>query len=639
MATNQPIKLQPRPNVKQVGYLAKTFSDFRQNFIEFAKAYYPNTYADFNETSPGMMFIEMASYLGDVLSFYIDNSFKENLLAYAEDQKNIITIAQFLGYKPKIVAPASTTAEISILVPATEKDNMWVPDEKYLLYISAGSIFSTNDGRAIKFRLAEDVDFKDIAPDCYIVNTRVSGRPATFIVTKQCRLIAGVEKSIDVGFGTAKKFTSIILPDENIVGISDVVDSNGSKWYEVDFLAQDVIMDEVVIADNGEVGQLPSSGLRLKKVPKRFVKRINRDMKTELYFGSGVMNDAEEEVYLDSRQVANSQYGTNLLDTVGNVSLNNVNFLNNSAFGLAPANVSLTIKYVVGGGVESNTASNTITNIESLIVQNDITAYTQAEVGVFNATIQTAQIVNRIPATGGGEGESIEEIRENALAYFNAQNRVVTTEDYVMRSYALPSKYGRVAKAYTVRDEQLNSILTYTDPRFVNQSIKPTSVNLYVLGYNKDAKLTTLNTITKNNLARYLNQYRMLTDDINILDAFIINVGVKFDITVFRNYNVKDVLTRAIGVMQDYFSIDKWTINQPIIISDIYYQLGSVEGVQTVTNVEIFNKYLAQNGLDYQNYRYDIAQATINGVVYPSLDPSIFEVRYPQTDIIGSATQ
>ncbi len=639
MATNQPIKLQPRPNVKQIGYTAKTFSDFRQNFIEFAKAYYPNTYADFNETSPGMMFIEMASYLGDVLSFYVDNSFKENLLAYAEDQKNVISIAQFLGYKPQIIAPASTTAELSILVPATEVDGVWVPDEKFLLYVSAGSLFNTNDGRSITFRLAEDLDFRDITPDCYIVNTRTSGRPATFIVTKQCRLISGTEKTINFGFGTAKKFSSIVLPDDNIVGITSVVDSNNGKWYEVDFLAQDVIMDELEISDNGEVGQMPSSGLRLKKVPKRFVKRINRDMKTELYFGSGVMNDAEEEVYVDSRQIANGQYGTNLLDTVGNVSLNNVNFLNNSAFGLAPSNTTLAVTYVVGGGVETNTASNTITNIQSLVIQNDITAYTQSEIALFNTTIETAQIINKIPATGGGAGESIEEIRENALSYFNAQNRVVTTEDYVMRSYALPSKYGKIVKAYAVRDEQLNSILTYTDPRYVNQAINPTSVNLYVLGYNKDSKLTTLNTITKNNLGRYLNQYRMLTDEVNILDAFIINIGVKFDITVFRNYNIKDVLARAIGVMQDYFSVEKWTINQPIIISDIYYQLGSVEGVQTVTNVEIFNKYLVQNGLDYQNYRYNIQEATVNGVVYPSLDPSVFEVRYPQTDIIGSATQ
>lgn len=639
MATTQPIKIQPRPNVKQINYIAKTFSDFRQNFIEFAKAYYPNTYADFNETSPGMMFIEMASYLGDVLSFYIDNSFKENLLAYAEDEKNVIAISQFLGYKPKLVSPAATVADISILVAATEVDGVWVPDEKYLLHISAGSTFSTNDGRAIQFRLIEDVDFRDITPDCYIVNTRTAGRPATFIVTKQAKLVAGTEKTTTFGFGTAQKFTSIVLPEDNVIGVSDVVDTNGNRWYEVDFLAQDVIMDEVAVADNGEDGQMPSSGLRLRKVPRRFVKRLNRNKRTELYFGSGVTNEAEEEIYLDSRQVANNQYDNELLNTVGNVSLNNVNFLNNSAFGLAPTNTTLTVRYVLGGGVESNSPSNTITNIDNLIIQNDITAYTGAEISIFNTVIQTATILNKMPATGGGDGESIEEIRENALAFFNAQNRVVTTDDYVMRTYSLPATFGKVAKAYAVRDEQLNSILTYTDTRFIQEAVRPTSVNLYTLGYNKDKKLTTLNTVVKNNLARYLNQYRMLTDDLNILDAFIINVGIKFDITVFKNYNMKDVLARSIGMMQEYFDIDKWTINQPIVISDIYYQLGSVEGVQTVNNVEIFNKYFAQNGLDYQNYRYNIAEATINGVVYPSLDPSVFEVRYPQTDIIGSATQ
>jgi hypothetical protein len=294
---------------------------------------------------------------------------------------------------------------------------------------------------------------------------------------------------------------------------------------------------------------------------------------------------------------------------------------------------------LVGGGVESNCNTNTIVNVDNLIVQNDISGYSTAEVAIFNSTLQTVEINNTLPATGGGSGESIEEMKENALMFFNAQNRVVTADDYVVRSYALPPKYGTVAKAYALRDEKLNTIMTLQNQEFVENPVDPTAINLYTLGYNKNKKLTTLNTLVKDNLSRYVGQYRLLTDDVKLLDAFIINIGINFDITVFKNYNMKDVLARCIDTIQQFFDVDKWSINQPIIIADLVYQIGSVEGVQNVGKLEIFNKYQFKDGLDYHPYRYDIPSATINGVVYPSLDPSIFELRYPQYDIRGNATQ
>ena len=631
MATNQKVLLQPRPNVKQINYISKTFADFRQNLIEFSKAYYPNTYADFNETSPGMMFIEMASYLGDVMSFYIDNQFKENLLAYADQPENIITLAQFLGYKPNLISVATTEAELSVTVPSTVDSNgVYVPDSRFMPIIGKGSIFSTDNG-LIQFRLMHDVDFTKVVAG--------GGEPSEFLVTKTCNLSAGVEKNITLNFGTFQKFTTTLLPDEQIIGIESVVDSDGNKWYEVDYLAQDVIMDDVDIVDNAEEGTMPSYGMRLRKVPRRFVTRVTRDFRTQLVFGSGETNDAETDVLVDSRQIANAQYGNTITNTVSNIALNNLNFLNSSAFGLSPANTTLTVKYIVGGGANTNASSNTITVINNLNILNDTAAFSGAEQSAFNATIQRIAVTNPQPATGGGNGESLDEIRENALMFFNAQNRVVTRQDYVVRSYALPQRYGSIAKAYALRDEQLNSILSYTGGQFVENEVRPTSVNLYTLGYDADSKLTSLNTIVKDNLARYLEQYRLLTDDVTILDAFIINIGVKFNITIFRNYNMNDVLARSIDTVQNFFNIDNWNIGQPIILSDLIYQIGSVDGVQNVTNVQIFNKYQFVDGENYQPYRYDITQATVNGVIYPSLDPSIFELKYPQTDIIGNASQ
>ncbi len=646
MATNQPIKIQPRPNVKQINYLSKTFTDFRQNFIEFTKAYYPNTYADFNEASPGMMFIEMASYLGDVLSFYIDNSFKENLLAYAEQQENIVTIAQFLGYKPKLVSPATTVAQLSILVPAILVDGTYVPNSKYLPTIAQNSVFSTSGTNTISFISTEQIDFSDITTVDYTINQfDGSGNPLNFLVIKNCTLIAGTQKTTTLTFGTAERFSTSVLDDTNIIGVLNVVDTAGNTWYEVNYLAQDVVMDDISLGTtNIDDEQKPAMGLRLRKVPRRFVTRINTDLKLELVFGSGESNDSDFDILIDSRQIATNQYGQVVSNLVGNTALNNFNFLNSSTYGTTPANTTLTVTYLVGGGVESNCNAGTITNIDNLIVTNDVLQLSTVERSTFNTVLQSALISNPLPATGGGSGDSLNEIKENALSFFNAQNRVVTAEDYVIRSYSLPTRYGAIAKAYALKDDQLNSIITLQNTTsngesFVENPVNPTGVNLYTLGYNKDKKLTTLNSITKNNLARYLEQYRLLTDDVNILDAFVINIGVRFSITVFKNYNINDVLARSIDTIRSHFNIDNWTINQPIILSDLSYQIGSVEGVQNVSSLTIFNKYYFQDGSDYRDYKYDIPAATINNVIYPSLDPSIFELRYPDTDIIGNAAQ
>jgi len=184
------------------------------------------------------------------------------------------------------------------------------------------------------------------------------------------------------------------------------------------------------------------------------------------------------------------------------------------------------------------------------------------------------------------------------------------------------------------RDDDL-----FNNAEFVNDPVQPNAINLYVLGYNRNKKLTTLNSAVKENVALYLDQYRVLTDEINILDGFVVNIGVEFDILVFKNFVIRDVLARCIDTIKEYFDIDKWSIQQPIILSDLTLQLALVEGVQSVRDLRVFNRYQFKDGLDYQNYRYDIDEATVDGIIYPSLDPCIWEVRYPDRDVIGNATQ
>jgi hypothetical protein len=642
MSLPNPIRRNYSPNVKDVNYLNKTFPEFRQNLIDFIKSYYPDSYQDFNESSPGMIFIELAAYVGDVLGFYIDNQFKENLLLYADEQKNIINISQGLGYKPKLSAASSVDAYIYQIIPALGLLDNYEPNSEYYLKIGANSAFRSDTNPSVVFRSTEDIDFADPMDREITVKTTSGVVPTTYLVRKKIKLISGEVKIAQITFGSPEKFSKIRLADSNVITILNVTDSDGFKWNEVDYLAQDVLLDEREVAGNAEDGIPPSKIFNFTRSPRRFVTRVTEDLQMELLFGSGTDNAANEIITLDSRQIANETYE----QKIANTALNPINFLSTETFGLAPANTTITVEYLVGGGMETNVPSRTITRVENLNVANPIQNFaTSEEQQVFDAVIDSVVIINEEPATGGGNGESVEEIRQNALAFFAAQNRVMTADDYIVRTYALPAKFGKVAKAFAIRDEQINAVIsaestnTNTERTFVSDPVSPNAVNLYVLGYNRDGKLTTLNSLVKRNLSKYLESYRMLTDEVNILDGFIVNIGVNFDIVIYKNYNMNEVLARAIDSISNFFDIDKWKIQQPVIMADLRSTIGSVEGVQSVIGVEIVNKYQFKDGRDYQNYRYPIDEALVNDILYPSLDPCIFEIRYPETDIVGRARQ
>lgn len=636
---------------KEVRYLNRTFTDFKSDLVTFIKQYYPTTWTDFNESNPGMIMLELAAYVGEVLSFYVDNQFKENLLAYAEEEKNIINIAQAFGYKPKLVVPAVTELLVSQVVPAKGAEDGYIPDATYMLKIDRNSTFSTTGNRVISFRNIEMVDFADptnrsIQP--YQIDEDTI-QPTTYLVTKTVKVMAGQLKTQTFTFGDPAKFSSITLGENNVTSISRVTDSEGNTWYEVDYLAQDNIVDdkEVTYTAAESESTNPSYVLKFRTVPRRFVTRLTPDKRMQLLFGSGQGNVSEEIVSLDARRIANEDFTTD----VASISLDTTDFLNTDSFGLAPANTAITVEYSVGGGIETNVASGEITEVGDLRILNSTDEFSQEELTLFNDIRNTVTVFNAMPATGGLDGETVEEIRQRALAFLGAQNRVVTREDYEGRVLAMPAKYGAVAKVFAISDNQQNKIqglppdinLLDTDPNtnrvYVEDNPKPNAINLYVLGYNQNGKITTLNSLVKKNLQQYLAKYRMLTDQVNILDAFVVNIGLNFDITVFKGYNLHDVLAVCLDAVRKYFDIHKWQINQPIRLADLRVLIVAQEGVQSVNNLEVVNKYFFKDGRDYQNYRYDINEAIVDDVLYPSLDPCIFEIRYPETDIVGTARQ
>jgi hypothetical protein len=633
------------PTVKQLNYLAKSFDQWRQSFIDYAKVYFPNTYSDFNESSPGMMFIEMASYLGDVMSYYVDTQFRENLMQYAEEPDSIIAISQAMGYKPKPVAAASCDIDVYQLCPALPATQNYAPDTRFMLRLAPNTVVSATEFGQVSFRTVGETNFADaLNREITVYSINAQNQPLTYLIRKTVRAVAGEIKTTTVSLGSPEKFTVIPLADDNVLEVLSVRDSNGFAWSEVDYLAQDLIIDAATnVTPTNLVGQSvpPAYLLRVKRTARRFVTRYNSDFKLELHFGSGVLNDTDATINLEPSKIANDEYQTNLAST----SLDPSDFLSSQSYGLAPGNLDFTITYAVGGGIESNVPSNTITKLSTVQVLNDQSSLSNAERTLFADIVSSLAVNNATPATGGKDGDTVEEIRQNALAFFNAQNRAVNAKDYTVRAYAMPPKFGAVAKAFVAQDQQINNIINATSDAvtgnntFAQDLAGANTINLYVLGYNNNKKLVNLNTDIKQNLSTYIDQYRILTDEVRILDAFVVNIGVNFSVVVFKNFNMSEVLARCIDAMRNFFTIDKWQINQPIILTDLTTELASIEGVQSVTKVEVVNKYRYRHGADYNDFIYDISAATENGIIYPSLDPCVFELRYPENDIVGSATQ
>ena len=625
---------------KDVSYLGRDFSSVRQNLIEFAKTYFPGQYNDFNESSPGMMFVEMASYVGDVLNYYVDNQYRETLLNFAEEKKNVYNIAQSYGYKPKTAVPATVELEVTQTVPAKLVGSDYVPDEDYAGVVSTNGIVSSDTG--VDFTLLDQVDFRvssslDRRTE-EVVQPASGTNPTEFILKKRVLAKSGTTTSQNFSFTSAKKFDKVTLGNTGVTEIVSIVDSNGNKYYEVPFLAQDTVFETIenTTLNDPSLSQYQNDTpymLRLIKTSRRFITRITENDRTEIRFGAGVSDNPDEEIVPNPDNVGSALgFGVSKLDE----SFDPSNFMKTKTYGLAPANTTLTITYRYGGAVEHNVRSNSITSAKNI-------TFTIDSGNLDSTKVQTSEdslsFNNPSPATGGASKETLVEIKQNALAFLNTQNRAVTRQDYITRVYSLPQKYGNIAKAYIVQDEQNE---TNVDGE-TNIIPNPLAMNMYLLGYDANKKLTSINDAVKQNLKLYLSQYRILTDAINLKNAYVINVGVKFAIITQRGFNKSEVLFNCIQAVKKHFDVSRWQINQPIVLSDIAYQISLVDGVASVVPpgqnnpekqlIVIENKVLTSQG--YSGNVYDVAGATKKGVVYPSLDPSIFEVKYPNQDILG----
>jgi hypothetical protein len=610
---------------RDIRYIDRDFNTIRSSLIQYSKTYFPNTYNDFTETSTGMLFMEMAAYVGDVLSFYLDNQIQETFIQKARQTTNLYALAYSLGYVPKVTTVATSAISFYQQVPAILSGSVYVPDFNYSLIIPENTQITSNTNSTQKFLIEDAIDFSassSLDPTEVSVYQISGVNPTYYLLKKNRKAISATVTSETFTFTNAIKFDTRTIRAANIVGVLDVIDTDGNTWYEVPNLAQENVFNSIRNTNTNDPNYSVDTEvpyiLELKTVQRRFATRFIDSGSLQLQFGAGSTRSTTEEIIPNPDNVG---LGLPFERTKLTTAFSPVNFVFTNTYGIAPYNTTLTVRYLTGGGAAANVEAGSLTQVDdsNIVFINPNLANTTLANQIFNSVASN----NVIAADGGMDGDTVEEIRQNSLGNFQNQLRTVTTQDYLVRALSMPANLGVIAKAHA----QPQKIGDYQAGEL------PTVLDLYILSYNINKKLRTTSALLKRNLQTYLSEYRMINDSINIKDAYIINIGVNFDIIVAPNFNNSETITRCIDSLTNYFDIDKWQVNEPIILKNLYILLDKVKGVQTVKNVEVVN--LTGTSLGYSDFAYDVSGATVNEVVYPSIDPMVFELKYPNQDILG----
>tara|TARA_A100001201_G_scaffold132435_1_gene119008 strand:- start:404 stop:2707 length:2304 start_codon:yes stop_codon:yes gene_type:complete len=751
-----------------VNYLNKEFNEIKQSLITYAKSYFPNTYRDFNEASPGMMLLEMNAYVGDVMSFYIDQQYREMLLPLAEERRSIINLAKMFGYKVKPIIPAVVDITFTQEVDPDSEDKSKIDYGTAGAFPSGIQVSSTANSQII-FETLDVVDFtvsgSNDTDASNITSTDANGLVTKYTISRNVRAVSGETKTKTFDVGAPTKFLKLTLPDTNVIDIISCVDSNNNKWYEVDYLAQDKVPIETHYTNDNdrdnaytnESGELVVTDVAVPyslsyiQTNKRFTRETNVDNTTSLIFGNGILKNGTSITsdFLDLEQA-----GIVIPGQTGDISSELDPLLGDeySTLGETPIQTTMTITYRVGGGINANVAANTLTS------------FTSPTAASGTGTLSTA--TNNRPATGGQDEETVDEIREKAKAHFSTQNRCVTKEDYEARILNIPSKFGAISKAYVSREnvadimsapteqikETIDGFTTNIETQIDNMTIidlanyeqiaeedeilgynitneqaaviqnnsnalanlldgggtgnsytsgirdslallpdipvnyELGTIHIYTLAYDNNKNLVGnpiagtsgfesltdgIPTLLQNNVKSYVDNFKILTDEIVISDGYIINFGVFFDVISHKFAEKNTVKLQCIEKIKDYFRVDKMQFSQPIYVSQLEYELMDVDGVRSVNYVTISqtndynaglggqtfsggqNLYTYQydpdngdiltpgdgggNGVEGYGYKYDFQSALNNGVILPPhpSNPGVFELKNPNQNIIG----
>jgi hypothetical protein len=604
-------------NIKQFrnrSYLAKDFDSLRTNLLQYARLYYPDKIQDFSESSLGGLFLDMAAYTGDVMSFYLDHQYNELDPDTAIETSNIERLIRSAGVPIVGAAPATATVTVYIEVPAATIDGNTVPIPSSLPVIKANSIFSSFSN--INFTLLEDIDFsKKNADGSYAANIKV-GRlnannksVATLTMSLDGICISGNQETEVFSIGEFVPFRTITLSQNNITDILSVTDSFGNSYYEVSTLTDDVVYKNVLNTahDSNDI----SDSLKVVPAPYRFIKSVDlANRQTSIILGGGNDENIEDDAVPDPSEFAISfPYSK----TFSRTSINPLKLLNTRTLGIYSTNSRLSITYRYGGGLNHNVPANSINVINELIVQFPL----NPSLETMNAVRSSMAVTNKSRASGGEDAPTTDQLKLLIPSSRNSQERIVTKEDLLARVYSLPANFGRVFRA-AVRPNPNN----------------PLSTQLHIITRTPNSKLAKAPDTLKENIRKYLAPYRLITDAIDILDAQIVNLSFQFDIVVDPALNKQLVLQSILSRLIQEFDITKFSIDQPIVLSDIQNIIFSTQGVISVVKIEFKNLSGVINGRTYSDVSFDVKNYTRKGMIYPP-EGGIFEFRFPDFDIIG----
>jgi hypothetical protein len=608
---------------RDIKYLNRDFSNIRAKLIEYSQTYFPNTFNDFSPTSPGMMFMEQAAYVSDIMSFYLDNQLQETFTTLARQTNNLYELAYMFGYKPKATTAAQVEIELYQQVPAILSGSEYVPDYNYALTIGENTSVTSTSNSSINFLIQDKCDFSvssSLDPTEVTIYLTSANIPEFYLLKKTRKAISATVNTQTFTFGTPEQFSTINIEGNNIIKILDIKDSNNNEFSEVDYLGQEMVFDSIKntnpndpnnVADVGEVPYL----LQLKKIQRRFATRFTSENNLQIQFGAGNPNDTDELITPNPNNVG---IGLPFEQDKLTTAFSPTNFLFTNTYGIAPSDTTLTVRYLTGGGVGANISAGELTQLSGdNVTFNNISLNGT----IANTVFASIAAANPKAADGGAAGDTDEQIRQNTLMQIASQQRTVTLDDYKVRAMSMPSDFGTIAKLYMEK------------PTLDDQTSTVETLCMYILSQNSSGHLSIPTETLKKNLRTYLSQYKMIGDSIEIKDAYIINIAIDFEIVVLPNFINSQVILSCITSLQEYFNKDNWQINEPILIQDLFVRLDRIEGVQTVKDIKFTNKAGTSQG--YSQYGYDIEGATLNKVIYPSLDPSIFEVKYLNGDIKG----
>lgn len=603
--------------VKNRSFLNKDFESFRAELLEFARTYFPDRIQDFSDASLGGLFLDLASYVGDVSSFYLDHQFRELDPETAVETVNIERLARAAGVKITGASPAVAQVSFTLEVPAEQVGSKFRPQESALPILQKNTtVVADND---IVFNVVDNIDFsqKDelgsLVATIQIRSTDANGNPSSYLITRDVTCVSGdrTTETFEIP-DTFQAFRTITLSNANVSQILDVRDADGNQYYEVESLVQDTVYVGVNNLDDDSFDV--SQNLEVRPAPYRFI----TDSSTltglsTIRFGSGRGDTLDRDIVPDPSELALPLYGQN---NFSRFSIDPENLLKTRTLGISPKGTTITIQYRFGGGLSHNVGAQTITSLGSIGLR-----FVNSPTSLVERAVRSSIFVtNNDPAVGGEDAPDIEQIRGLINASRNLQSRIVTKKDLLARVYTMPANFGRVFRA-SVRENPVN----------------PLSSLLYIINRNASGFLQTSPDALKKNLSKYLNEFRLIADAIDILDAQIINIGIDFEIAVDPNFNKEAVLKQCIDNLASYFNIENFQIEESILTSDINNLIYNVTGVTSVTSVKIRNIIGTVGERTYSSNAYNVEANIRKGILFPP-PGGIFELKFPNLDIRGTVS-